>query len=281
MVPVLAPGDDVLELLAARARNALVRRPAAAATRTVPLPGGIMVLTADFPLSHEHNKALITDQAEPAAILDSAELVATEAGLDHVRVDALAGAPARELAELGAARGYRHARELVMVLPASTAAALTAAPPHPQVREVPWDRVRASVHRTWQASLPEAPPVVWSQLTQRREATARGVDVRHLAAIAEPDVGKEAEVLARAELYLTRDAHGLVAQVESVDTEPHARRRGLARAVVTAAVALAHRAGASATFLVADADDWPREFYARMGFVARGTTAVLSRSCSG
>ena len=66
--------------------------------------------------------------------------------------------------------------------------------------------------------------------------------------------------------YATLYSDGAVAQVEDVSTQPRARGHGLARAVVQHAVDLARADGHELVFLVADADDWPRELYARLGF---------------
>ena len=64
------------------------------------------------------------------------------------------------------------------------------------------------------------------------------------------------------ELY-TRDN---VAQIEDVGTLEAYRNLGLARAVVLHAVTAARAAGCDLVFLEADADDWPRELYGRLGF---------------
>ncbi len=48
------------------------------------------------------------------------------------------------------------------------------------------------------------------------------------------------------------------------------RGRGLARAVVSAAIAEAHRCEAELIIIPADADDWPQVMYARLGFTATG-----------
>jgi ribosomal protein S18 acetylase RimI-like enzyme len=64
------------------------------------------------------------------------------------------------------------------------------------------------------------------------------------------------------DLYL----RGGDAQVEDVGTLPEHRGRGYASAVVLAAVEEARRAGAELIFLFADAEDWPKELYRRLGF---------------
>ena len=72
-------------------------------------------------------------------------------------------------------------------------------------------------------------------------------------------------------LFLDEDVNGRrVATVEEVGTLPARRGRGLARAVVCAAVADAGRWGADLIVVPADADDWPQLMYARLGFTRGG-----------
>jgi len=77
--------------------------------------------------------------------------------------------------------------------------------------------------------------------------------------------------------YATLYSDGTVAQVEDVSTQPRARGHGLARAVVQHAIDLARAEGHELIFLVADADDWPRELYARLGFDPVGHCWALVR----
>jgi GNAT superfamily N-acetyltransferase len=70
---------------------------------------------------------------------------------------------------------------------------------------------------------------------------------------------------------------GATVQIEEVGTVPEARGRGLARATVQAAIDAAAGEGRALTFLIADADDWPQAFYARLGFEPVGTRHVCSR----
>jgi GNAT superfamily N-acetyltransferase len=64
------------------------------------------------------------------------------------------------------------------------------------------------------------------------------------------------------ELY----ADGRTAQIEDVATLPDRRGRGLASAVVLRALAEARAGGHDLVFLIAFADDWPQELYAKLGF---------------
>jgi N-acetylglutamate synthase-like GNAT family acetyltransferase len=63
-----------------------------------------------------------------------------------------------------------------------------------------------------------------------------------------------------------------IAQVEDVGTLERARERGLAQAVVLAALAEARALAPELIFLIADAADWPQLMYAKLGF---GTVAEL------
>jgi GNAT superfamily N-acetyltransferase len=59
---------------------------------------------------------------------------------------------------------------------------------------------------------------------------------------------------------------GRVAEVDHVGTLPEHRGRGLARAVVLAATQAALDAGHELVFVLAEADDWPRQLYVKLGF---------------
>jgi ribosomal protein S18 acetylase RimI-like enzyme len=69
-----------------------------------------------------------------------------------------------------------------------------------------------------------------------------------------------------------------VAQIDEVTTVGQYRRRGLAHAVVQAALAASLEAGAGLTFLVADEGDWPKQWYERLGFEPIGRRYELLRT---
>ena len=70
-------------------------------------------------------------------------------------------------------------------------------------------------------------------------------------------------------------------QVEDVATLREARQRGLARAVVSAAIAASREAGHEHTFIAADADDWPQLLYTRLGFEPVGRLAWFRKKPPG
>ena len=86
----------------------------------------------------------------------------------------------------------------------------------------------------------------------RREA----VGVRYFA------VRTDGRVAAYCELF----SRGGVGQIESVMTLKEFRRRGFGRAVVARALAESVGARHDLTFLLADAEDWPKELYRKLGF---------------
>jgi predicted GNAT family acetyltransferase len=70
---------------------------------------------------------------------------------------------------------------------------------------------------------------------------------------------------------------GVTAQVEDVATLRVYRRRGLARAAVSAAIDAAVEMGHRFVFIVADDDDWPKDLYGRLGFDPIGRTWAFTR----
>lgn len=102
------------------------------------------------------------------------------------------------------------------------------------------------------------PPEVGRQLALRHRATAAVTSVRWFGA----RVGRH--VAASCELY----SDGQTAQIETVVTLRPYRGRGLATAVVLAALEAGR--GHDFVFLVADAADWPQHWYRRLGFEPEG-----------
>jgi ribosomal protein S18 acetylase RimI-like enzyme len=75
-------------------------------------------------------------------------------------------------------------------------------------------------------------------------------------------VRTDGRVAAYCELF----ARGGVGQIESVMTLEEFRGRGFGRAVVARALAESIEARHDLTFLLADAEDWPKELYRKLGF---------------
>lgn len=158
--------------------------------------------------------------------------------------------------------GWGGGAEVVMVLPDDVEL------PPASATIVDDDRLRALETRT-NAEFGLA-PAVGAQLIRIRARAAAGYGGRGFVAVA-PD-GRDA---AHATLY----SDDTTAQIEDVATLTAFRGQGLATAVVVAAARAARDDGHSPVFLVADADDWPRHFYAKLGFVTITRTWVVQ--CEG
>ncbi|MEV5890278.1 GNAT family N-acetyltransferase [Nonomuraea fuscirosea] len=130
------------------------------------------------------------------------------------------------------------------------------------------EEVVAVLRRDWRESLPEASDETIDALARRAEARLRGADTVGFRGVRAPD----GEIAARADLYV----HGGVAQTESVFTAEAYRGKGYARTLMNAL--LAEAAEAELIFLLADADDWPRHFYTRLGFETVGRTHAFLRT---
>jgi hypothetical protein len=199
----------------------------------------------------------------PAADVETllAEADAALSGLGH-RMLVIDEPPAPELlaADLGR-RGWTVERHVAMACRSGTR--LPAAPP-------PRDGLPGAV---------EVPP---PQLIVPRRIGGRefGFDEATIAAVEVADAavgGVAAErgfasraadgtIAAWARLY----TDGVLGQIEDVQTLIVHRRQGHGEAVVRAAMAASRTAGHDLTFLWADAEDFPRRMYQRLGFVVVG-----------
>ncbi len=239
--------------------HAVARR---SATQVLPATGGFAVLHADFPLSHEHNRLVVTGPAPVDRVFADAERILGGAGLAHRRVDIDDDAQGAALGTGRLPRGYTHQVDLWM--------ALDGAPdrePTTPVERVRYPALADAVARDWRRELPDASEEAVRQLVERRRATARACTMTHHV------VRRAGTVVARCDLY----RRGATAQVENVVTEPEWQGRGFARAVVLDAARAARGRGCTLVFLIADADDWPQHLYRRCGFQALGRTHAFQR----
>lgn len=216
-----------------------------------PLKWGRVLINRRLNLVHDANYVLIdrADGATAADLVELAERVQADLGLLHRRVNLDDRAAAERMLDQFQARGYTAERFVIMVH-RRTADSRTDIS---NVREVGWEQVRRARkverrHETW------ATPDVIDQLMSRYEMLARRINTRYFAALADGEVVSSCEL---------RTIDGS-AQIETVETLPEFRNRGLARAVVSAALDAAK--DNDFVFLVADNDDWPQQLYRRLGF---------------
>jgi ribosomal protein S18 acetylase RimI-like enzyme len=233
-------------------------------SRVEPFRFGTAIFTPELPLRHDSNYLLVEtlpDAVSAADLVEEAERLQGAAGLEHrllLFCDAFLGERvAPELVRLG----WRRDRHVLMaqrrppkhsldtrIVSEVTQAALRE-PRERQIRSYPWGT-----------------PEVARQLLDAKQRIP--VDARFFAVVA------DGAVASYADLYID----GEIAQVEDVATMPEHRGRGFASAVVLRSVEEARAAGAELVFLVADAEDWPKELYRRLGFDEIGTNVKLLRT---
>jgi ribosomal protein S18 acetylase RimI-like enzyme len=227
------------------------------ADRIVPFSHGRAYVNEQLPLVHDLNYLRATKPgATVKKLAAEAERIQGPLGHRHRRVNLWDGAEAERLEPEFAAREWRPQRFVVMAHRKDTGRASKA-----EVREVGFDTLRP----VWTAGIMSEPFAkgdreLVRQLVEHKALTERSVPTRFFAAFA------HGEVASYCELY----SFDGIGQVEAVLTLPEHRGKGLASAVVLTALAASQDAGNRLSFLVADADDWPKELYAKLGFETVG-----------
>lgn len=247
------PDPDVLARTLAFEREVV----SSVSTRFVPFAWGTAYLNDGYPERWDSN-FLWVDAAVDGAVADAGELAAEadrvlgEAGLTHREIRIDDDAYGRSVAAELAHAGYGGDRLMVMALrrPVDRPAASAAA------EEVDLATLRPALEIVLRRE-----PWATSETSVRALADFRGELQRHAGArffCARVD----GEIAGMCELYV----RGSIAQIEDVNTLQEFRGRGLARAVVGHAAEEALASGAELVFLHALDDDWPKEFYAKLGF---------------
>jgi uncharacterized protein (DUF952 family)/GNAT superfamily N-acetyltransferase len=243
--PELGPVDpgwrhDVLE-------PSVLRR---TATAEVPVTGGVAVRTAAVPASPAHNQLLVNGRVDAAQVDADADRV-----LDGTaqRWALLSGAHLADTAAGLAGRGWEVQEMVGMAAPAG-------GEPVARVEQVDAEALRPLINASWRRDLPDIRDEEIDQAVDGRRLEEAVVDVRYLA------VPADGELVASAVLAID----GGTALLDAVCTEPEHRRSGHGDALLSAAMAMAARAGCDLVVLNAAVDDWTRHWYTRRGFVDVG-----------
>jgi GNAT superfamily N-acetyltransferase len=162
------------------------------------------------------------------------------------------------------AEGYAHDVIATMV----HSGAPVPSPAH-DVREMSLEALRPALIRDWRANLPDAGDEQLAQLADRTALYARGADLVRLG------VYDGGDIAAHADLYLERSAR--IAQFENLVTHAGYRGRGYGTALVFDALRRAREAGCDLSFLTAHVDDWPHDWYLRLGYADTGRSHHFSR----
>ncbi|QYG95069.1 GNAT family N-acetyltransferase [Iamia sp. SCSIO 61187] len=221
-------------------------------------PGAIGCRDPRVPSSYEHNAVWLTGAPSAAEVEAAGDLVLGDAG--HRRV-VLETAPA----ELD---GWEVDEERILVLPSSVGVDGPAEVVTPVTSEVMAGLWRPS----WRRDLPGASEAAIDDLVRREafaDAHLRIVDLAVLGGDGVPVAGTQLRI------------DGATAAIEAVLCDPDHRGRGFATALVADAVRRAREAGCDLVWLLAYADDWPRRWYERLGFVDVGARWVAHRRAAG
>jgi len=224
---------------------ALIARGDMGGTRTEPSRFGRAVYTDELPRRLDGNYFWVDREAEPEEL--AAEAARLERRLIFVPDPGIGMRSVPWFTE----QRWRVDRHLVMVQlrEPERSADLSL------VREVGEEALRPARRRLLERE-PWAKPEVVEQLFRAKAMIGERVTTRFFGV----EVGDQ--VVSYADLYTA----GTDAQIEDVGTLPEHRGRGYASAVVLAAIEAARAGGADFVCLVADAEDWPKELYRRLGF---------------
>lgn len=231
------------------------------AERILPFAFGRALFNDSLPLVWDLNVLRVDEPARATAevLVAEADRLQGEAGHGHRRLAVNEERAGDALADPFRSLGWRVDRFLIMgwrgegERVADTAAAVE------EVDGAALTPLREAIIRaqSWATSEDVTRMVVEATRLAGREGNARHFAVR-----------TNGEVASAADLY----SDGRTAQVEDVATSAEFRGRGYATAVVLRAVEEALATGHDFVFLVADAEDWPKELYVRLGFAPLGHT---------
>jgi ribosomal protein S18 acetylase RimI-like enzyme len=223
----------------------------------VPAPHGRALLTPSLPRVYYANTFSVDlgTSVSAAQLVEELEPIFSAAGLGHRKVsvdDDLGPRLAPEFRRLG----WKVEELLVMPHGGSVPAVDT-----PRVEEVGWEELEP----IWAEGIRSSPEIQSEeevrQLVAAQHRRRLAVDVRYLAARVDGRIASYCELF----------SDGGTGQIESVMTLEPYRGRGLAKSTVTRALVESRAARHDFTFLVAEAEDWPKELYRRLGFEAAGS----------
>ncbi|MGH3041475.1 MAG: GNAT family N-acetyltransferase [Gaiellaceae bacterium] len=233
---------------------------ARSAERIVPFRSGRAYFNDSFPRVWDLNFLRVDGgkTVDPGELAAEAELLHTDAGHAHRRVEVPDEQAGARLEAFFRRLGWKIEREVIMVYRGagerSTDTSIVEKVASEDLVALREEISRAESWATDEEALREvlAAGRIWGTI-----ANARSFAVR-----------VDGAAVSAAELY----SDGRVAQVEDVVTLPAQRGHGYASAVVLRAVEEALAAGNDLVFLVAVDEDWPKELYGRLGFETVGRT---------
>jgi GNAT superfamily N-acetyltransferase len=239
------------------------------AERVIPFRFGHAYFNARFPQVWDLNTVCVEQhgQVDPGEVASDAELLHTDAGHAHRRINADDDGVGATCEPFLTRLGWESDRLAYMAY---------RGPGERTAEAVSVEECAAADLRDFRAEIARSEPWVESDeiVEMLLDASALWSEVgagRHFA------VRENGKVVSATDLY----SDGRTAQVEDVATSPDNRGRGLASAVVLRAVEEAIASGHDFVFLIASDGTWPKELYARLGFETIGHTWSFLRKPAG
>jgi GNAT superfamily N-acetyltransferase len=225
----------------------------ACAERLVPSRLGTGVFNDSLPRVWSLN-VLRVEQADAGAeeIAAEAERLQGEAGLAHRRVLVSGQSAGRALEQGFAGLGWKTDAFLFMAHRREPARPVDMSP----VVEVEGSGLAHLHERIAWETLNDADEETVAQIVEASRLVTRAVDARHFAVVL------DGQAVSSTDLY----SDGRTAQIEDVMTLREHRGRGYGSAVVVRALEEALAGEHELVFQTADARDWPKELYRRLGF---------------
>lgn len=222
-----------------------------AGAEKVASPLGHGALTPALPLPHDSNFLFVERARDAAEAIAEADRILGGAGRDHRVIVTFDDQLADRMRPEFEALGWQFRRHIFMLQqrdPEKTADLSI-------VQELDEAALRPGRRRRI-LDEPWGNPELAEQILDRKPLLAERAATRFFGV----KVGDE--IVAGTDLYIGPD----IAQVEHVETLEEHRGKGYATAVVLRAIEVARQQGADLVYLVADDDDWPKEWYRRLGF---------------
>lgn len=237
----------------ARARAFEERLREAAADRLLETRYGTAVVTPSLPRIWDQNVLRLREGARVGAqaLAGEAERVLGPAGVAHRRVS-MGPETGERLRPAFESLGWRVDRYVFMAAERPVAPGRAGE----RVVELTFEDVWAFRRQQAEEERGAGDVQLLQQLGELYRRWARAGRPRHFGVVA------DGKVVSVSDLY----SDGRTAQIEDVATLPAYRNRGYATTTVLSALAAATCEGHELVFLVADADDWPKELYSGLGF---------------